>query len=61
MYKFFPEFVEYFISQRKKRKIHNKVICPDKNPINFESKEDLREVQTLNETDFPFSGDIKIC
>lgn len=61
MYHFFPEFVDFFITQRKKRKIYNRVICPSKNPINIQSKEDLREVKMIPETEFPFSGDIKIC
>lgn len=61
MYRFFPEFVDYFIAQRKKRKIHNRVICPSKNPINVNSKQEHREVKTIDETIFPFSWDIKIC
>ncbi len=61
MYDFFPDFVNYFISERKKRKIYNRVICPSKNPINQESKEALRSVKNINEKLFPFTCDIKIC
>lgn len=61
MYQFFPEFVDYFIAQRKKKKIHNRVICPSKNPININSKEEHREVKMIDENVFPFSWDIKIC
>lgn len=60
MYNFFPEFVDYFIKERKKRKIFNRVICPSKNPININSKEDLRDVKMIDESKFPFSWDIKI-
>jgi len=55
MYQFFPEFVDYFIAQRKKKKIHNRVICPSKNPININSKEEHREVKMIDDSIFPFS------
>lgn len=61
MYDFFPDFVDYFIAERIKRKIYNRVICPSKNPINQESKEALRSVKNINEKLFPFTWDIKIC
>ncbi|MDP2090364.1 MAG: helix-turn-helix domain-containing protein [Candidatus Gracilibacteria bacterium] len=56
-----PECVDFFISERKRKKIYNRVICPSKNTINVESIEDLRTVKTIDEKFFPFSGDIKIC
>lgn len=56
-----PDFVAYFISERKKRKIFNRVICPSNNPINEESSEFLRSVKKIDKKDFPFSWDIKIC
>lgn len=56
-----PECVEFFISERKRKKIYNSVICPSKNPINIDSPEDLRSVKTIDEKVFPFSWDIKIC
>lgn len=56
-----PECVDFFISERKRKKIYNRVICPSKNTINVESIEDLRTVKTIDEKFFPFSWDIKIC
>lgn len=61
MFKSMPKFVEYFINERKKRKIYNKVICPSNNPVNEESKENLRSVEMIDEKLFPFTWDIKIC
>jgi len=61
MFKTIPDIVDFFISERKKRKIYNRVICPSKNKINIESQEELRTVKTINEDIFPFSWDIKIC
>lgn len=56
-----PACVDNFVLERKKRKIYNRVICPSNNPINIESKEELRSVKMLQDKDFPFTGDIKIC
>lgn len=61
MYATIPNCVDNFISERKKRKIFNRVICPTKNSINKNSDEELRSVKTINENEFPFSWDIKIC
>ncbi len=61
MFKAIPDFVDYFIGERKKRKIYNRVICPSNNPINKESKEELRSVKMIDEKLFPFTWDIKIC
>jgi sugar-specific transcriptional regulator TrmB len=61
MFEAIPDFVDYFIGERKKRKIYNRVICPSSNPINSESKEELRSVKMVNEKLFPFTWDIKIC
>lgn len=61
MFQAIPEFVDFFIGERKKRKIYNRVICPSKNVINIESLEELRSVKTIDESLFPFSWDIKIC
>jgi hypothetical protein len=55
MYATIPDCVDNFISERKKRKIFNRVICPTKNSINKNSDEELRSVKTINEKDFPFS------
>ncbi len=54
------DYVDYFISERKKRKIANHVICPLLNPINQTSKEHLRQVKTIEKSLFPFTCDIKI-
>ncbi len=56
-----PEFVDFFIKERKRKKIYNRVICPSKNIINIDSPEELRSVKTMDENTFPFSWDIKIC
>lgn len=61
MFDAIPEFVDFFIKERKKRKIYNRVICPAKNTVNIDSPEELRSVKTINEDEFPFSWDIKIC
>lgn len=61
MFQAIPEFVDYFIGERKNRKIYNRVICPSKNAINEESKEELRSVKMIDEKLFPFTWDIKIC
>lgn len=61
MFKSIPDFVKYFISERKKRKIYNRVICPSNNTINIESEENLRSVINIDEKLFPFTWDIKIC
>lgn len=60
MEQYFPEFVDYFIKERKKRKIKNFVICPDSNIININSKEELREVKKIDKNIFKFTDDIKI-
>ena len=61
MFDAIPEFVDYFIWQRKEKKIYNRVICASNNLINTENKEELRSVKTIDENLFPFSWDIKIC
>lgn len=61
MFKAIPDFVDYFITERKKKKIYNRVICPSNNTINEESKEELRSVKMIEEKLFPFTCDIKIC
>ncbi|MFK7779621.1 MAG: helix-turn-helix domain-containing protein [Candidatus Gracilibacteria bacterium] len=61
MFKSIPDFVDYFITERKRRKIYNRVICPSNNPINEESEKELRSVKMIKENLFPFTGDIKIC
>jgi hypothetical protein len=55
MFKAIPDFVDYFIGERKKKKIYNRVICPSNNPINKESKEELRSVKMIDEKLFPFT------
>lgn len=56
-----PEFVDFFVSERKRKKIYNRVICPSKNAVNIDSPEELRSVKTIDEKLFPFTWDIKIC
>jgi len=55
MFKAIPEFVDYFINERKTNKIYNRVICPSKNPVNKDSPEEFRSVRMLDENLFPFS------
>lgn len=61
MFETIPEFVEYFVSERVKRKMFNRVICPSKNTVNKDTPKELRSVKTIDEKLFPFTGDIKIC
>ena len=56
-----PEFVQYFVSERKKRKIFNRVICPSENTINIDTPEEFRSTKFLFKKDFPFTCDVKIC
>lgn len=56
-----PEFVDFFVSERKRKKIYNRVICPSKNAVNIDSPEELRSVKTIDDKLFPFTWDIKIC
>lgn len=58
---YISEYVPQFIKKRKKLKILNRVICPDKNEINIDDQKELREVRVLPTEKYPFSCDIKIC
>jgi len=58
---FIPEYIPRFIQERKKRGIHNRVICPADTKTNKESKKELRKTRTVPHKELPFSCDVKIC
>ncbi len=61
MEKFIPEYVKKFIATRKDKQITNRVICPGSNTLNKKQASELRETRFIQEKQFPFTGDIKIC
>lgn len=61
MVDFIPEYAQAFVTERKRRRIFNRVICPDSNVINVHSEAELRETRTLPASRYPFTWDVKIC